>query len=252
LIRVGTLNLRNTSDRWNERYPLLIDQLTALRPDVIGLQELRRPSLQRRRILDGVNAARGFGERRFTLSPAWKTGWRGWWEGIAVLSQLPVERHDWIDLGHERVAQRVRMQLAGGHCLDFFNTHLHHSATGDAVRLAQLERILGWMQREPDVPQVLVGDFNARPDDPAIVAAKRRLRSAYEVRHGREPESTVPAPVHGLFGEEDPSVIDFIFVNDQVEVHDALVTFDAVHPDDDHLSASDHFGLAATISIGGR
>ena len=35
-LRVGTLNLRNTSDRWPERRPLLFEQLSALAPDLLG------------------------------------------------------------------------------------------------------------------------------------------------------------------------------------------------------------------------
>jgi len=44
-------------------------------------------------------------------------------------------------------------------------------------------------------------------------------------------------------------VLDYIFVSDGVEVHDARVVFDQVDPVDEHLVASDHFGLAATVSV---
>ena len=247
LVRVGTLNLRNTSDRWTERYRLIVDQLG---PAILGLQELRRPSLQRRLLLRGANLTRPANSSPYHLYPAWKSGIRRFWEGIGVLTELPVERHHWIALGSERIAQLVRVRLADGTPLDVFNTHLDHGATSDLLRVRQVERILAWMRREPDVPQVLVGDFNARPDSAAIALVTRDLRSAYAERHGDEPASTVPAPVHRRFGEQgEESVIDFIFVNDRVEVHDAWLTFDHVHPDDDRLSASDHFGLAATISV---
>ena len=36
---VATLNLRNIADRWPERIPLLIADMAALQPDMIGLQE---------------------------------------------------------------------------------------------------------------------------------------------------------------------------------------------------------------------
>jgi endonuclease/exonuclease/phosphatase family metal-dependent hydrolase len=250
IVRVGTLNLRNTSDRWTERYRLLVEQLADLGPDIIGLQELRRPSLQRELLLRGANHTRSADAQPYRLYPAWKTGLRRFWEGIAVLTELPVERHDSLPLGQERIAQRVRVRLADGSPLDFFNTHLHHSADSDLLRAIQMERILTWMNRDSDIAQVLVGDFNARPESAAIELARRHLRSAYAERHGSEPASTVPAPVHHRFGEADEeSVIDFIFVNEHVEIHDAWLTFDRVHPEDDRLSASDHFGLAATISV---
>src|SRR5258708_1196095 len=38
-LHVATLNLRNIADRWPERIPLLIADMAALQPDLIGLQE---------------------------------------------------------------------------------------------------------------------------------------------------------------------------------------------------------------------
>ena len=37
--------------------------------------------------------------------------------------------------------------------------------------------------------------------------------------------------------------------NDRVDVLDAWITFDRVAEHDERLSASDHYGLAATIAI---
>lgn len=250
IIRVGTLNLRNTSDRWPERYQLIVDQLAELGPDIIGLQELRRPSLQRHLLLRGANLTRQEHSPPYQLYPAWKTGVRRFWEGIAILTELPVERSEWIPIGNERIAQRVRLRLRDGSSLDVYNTHLHHSVAGALLRVNQIERVLAWMHRESHLPQVLVGDLNALPDSAAIALASRYLRSAYAIHHGHEPTNTVPAPVHRRYGEDDEAgVIDFILVNDHVEVLDAWITFDRVHPDDDRLSASDHFGLAASVSV---
>ncbi|MCH7488933.1 MAG: hypothetical protein IIB23_04820, partial [Chloroflexi bacterium] len=39
-IRVATLNLFNKEGRWDERQPLVVEQMTELQPDVIGLQEV--------------------------------------------------------------------------------------------------------------------------------------------------------------------------------------------------------------------
>jgi endonuclease/exonuclease/phosphatase family metal-dependent hydrolase len=247
-IRVGTLNLRNTSDRWRERAGLLVEQLSDLRPDVIGLQEVRRPSLQARRIVSGINHAIPDNRRPFRIYPVWKTGLLRLWEGVAVLTDLPVVEADWLDLrGGNRVAQRARVRV-GGTLLDFYNTHLDHSRLAHERRADQAGRILDWMAQRPDVPQVLVGDFNAQPTDPAIQLIGGRMRSAYFAFHNREPERTAPAPLSRHWGSPG-IVIDFIFVNERVEVHEASITFDQPHPDDDRLSASDHFGLAATISI---
>ncbi len=66
--------------------------------------------------------------------------------------------------------------------------------------------------------------------------------------HGQEPSKTVPTPLRvGATGAG--SVLDYIFVSDQVEVHDARVVFDEVDPADEHLVASDHYGLVVTVSV---
>ena len=248
-LRIATLNLRNTSDRWEERAPLLIDQFVALAPDVIGLQEVRVPADQGRWIVDQVNQ-RLAPERRYEhYFQTNKTGLQGRWEGIAIVSRLPIIAEDRLDLqGGHRVAQRVRVELDGA-TLDVYNTHLHHEADAHELREAQARLILDWMEPESYLPQVLVGDMNAKPWEPATKLLRSRLRSAYEAVHGREPERTSPAPLSEHWDAVEGHVIDYIFVNELIEVLDARVTFDRVDPHDARLSASDHYGLAADISV---
>lgn len=246
-IRVATLNLRNTADRWPERRGMLFDQLASLSPSIIGLQELRRPSAQPRHLVRATNAR--FRDGGYRLYPAWKTGPRRLWEGVGVLTQLPVIDAERIDLGSgDRVAQRVTVALDDGVLLDFYNTHLSHEEQATVERLTQVEMILRTMRRWPGRPSVLVGDLNAVPGEAAIRLLRETLRSAYAAIHEREPNLTVPAPLSDTWGRE-AKVIDYIFVNDRIRVLDAWVTFDAVADHDPRLSASDHYGLAATIRV---
>ena len=202
-IRVGTLNLRNTSDRWKERAPLLIEQLLALRLDVLGLQEVRVPAKQARWIVDQVNGRIGDDEAPYRFYQTNNTGFAGRLEGIAIMSRLPILEKEWLDLGGgSRVAQRVRVTPYPGAAFDFYNTHLHHKDDADTLRLEQAARILGWIDERPGVPQVLVGDFNAQPPAPPVQFVTERLRSAHVAVHGREPERTVPTPLSEEWGEE--------------------------------------------------
>ena len=165
---------------------------------------------------------------------------------MAVLSRLPVLERAKLKLGGQnRVAQRVTV-AAGDGVLDFYNTHL--ASKGEDVRTAQARRLLEWMDERSAVPQVLVGDLNARPNAASIQLLATRLRSAYAAVHGQEPEKTVPTPLRvGATGRG--SVLDYIFVNPLVEVHEAWRTFEEADPTDEHLVASDHYGLAAVISL---
>ncbi len=245
-IRVGTLNCRNTANAWRKRRTVLLGQLLELDPDVIGLQELRRWPSQagwmNRAVNDRTSDGVSYDDHR-----TYKTGVYRLWEGIAVLTRLPIVERGWLDLQiHNRVATHVAVQLPAGGLLDFYNVHLS-SKTAEA-RTAQTRLLLRWLDERGGNAQVLVGDFNAPPHEPAVGLLTERLRSAYAAVHGREPEKTVPTPLRGPAQGLD-AVLDYIFVNDRVEVHDASVTFDKAAPGDPRLVASDHYGLMATVSV---
>lgn len=245
-IRIGTLNLRNT-DRWWSRSGLLVDQMVELRPDIIGLQEVRPLSRQANWLVNEVNKA--ISPPYYRIFQQRKTGClMRFWEAIAVMTRLPVEERNGLDLrGGNRVAQRVRVRLPGGGLMDFYNTHLHHSKAAGDLRLRQAQRILNWMESRQGVAQALVGDFNADPGEPPLELISRHLRSAYLMRHGAE-IVTSPAPLSLLWGKEE-RVIDFVFVNELVEVREAWRTFEATDPDNPRISASDHYGIATDVAI---
>ena len=245
-MRIATLNVRNTADRWRERRRLLVGQLVDLAPDVLGAQELRILPDQAAWIVREVERRSG-GRLRYRWYRRPKTGLRGLWEGIGVLSRLPVAAVAWLDLGIDaRVAQRLTVQTPEGGFLDVYNTHF--GGLGEERRTAQARRILEWMDARPPVPAVLVGDLNARPGSPTLELLSSGLRSAYFDRHRREPARTVPTPLRvGYTG--DGAVLDYVFVNDLVDVEDVAVTFDKVDPVDPTLAASDHYGLVATLAV---
>ena len=231
VVVVATLNVRNTADRWRERAPLLVEQLVELDPDVVGLQEVRRFPGQARWI------AREAG-RPWTVRADYKTGWKALWEGIALLSRFPVTGHGRCRLGGDsRVAQRTTVELPDGRSLDVYDTHL---ADGHVdLRTAQARRLLEWMDERPDTPQVVLGDFNSRPGSAPVRVLTGRLRSAHALAHGSEPPRTA---VGG-------GVLDYVFVNELVEVVDAWVTFDRPSPADPALLPSDHLGVAARLRL---
>jgi endonuclease/exonuclease/phosphatase family metal-dependent hydrolase len=241
-VRIATLNLRNTADRWPARRGLLVRQLVTLAPDVIALQELRILPDQGRWIAGEVARASG-GALRYTLHRRPKSGPAGLWEGIGVLSRLPVVSTAWRDLGAQgRVAQLVTVRPPEGGVLDVYNAHL--GLGGEALRSAQAQRILDWMKGRRPGPAVLLGDLNARPGSPTIELLSRRLRSAHLSVHGCEPALTAPTPLRRHYTGEG-SVLDYVFVNELVEVSDARIAFDELDGD---LCASDHYGLVVDLS----
>ena len=242
-MRVATLNVRNTADRWPVRRGLLVRQLVALAPEVIAVQELRMVPDQARWITAEV-ARVSAGRLRYASHRRPKIGAAGLWEGIAVLSRVPVVSVAWLDLRADgRVAQRVAVRTGEG-TLDVYNAHL--GLGGEVLRSGQARRILDWMDGRRPGPAVLMGDLNARPGSPTIELLASRFRSAHLAFHGAEPARTVPTPLRvGATG--DGSVLDYILVNERVEVVDARLAFDEV---EGPLCASDHFGLVADLRLG--
>jgi endonuclease/exonuclease/phosphatase family metal-dependent hydrolase len=244
-VRLATLNLRNTADRWPERRHLIVRQLVALEPEVIGVQELRMVPDQSRWLVRAVERASG-GRLRYRCHRRAKTGLAGLWEGIGVLTRVPVVATAWLDLGTQsRVAQRITVRMPEGGLLEVYNAHL--GLGGEVVRSAQAHRILDWMASGPPLPAVLLGDLNARPGSPTIELLSGHLRSAHLAVHGAEPARTAPTPLRvGYTGSG--SVLDYVFCNDRLRVEDARLAFDQAHPSDPALLPSDHFGLFVEIS----
>src|SRR3990172_3631298 len=122
---VATLNLFNRMGEWDRRAPLVIDQLKALAPEIIGLQEVNLALDQ------GMWITRQINDRlpdhlHYRIKHAASPGQRPGVEGLAVLSRLEPIEHEVLDLmTFERVAQRLIFEVDGGPFV-FINTHLHY------------------------------------------------------------------------------------------------------------------------------
>ncbi len=248
-IKVATLNLFNKVGRWGERLPLVVEQLVALQPDVIGLQEVDLIIDQGMSLCRLVNANVGEAPR-YRVYHMGRPGRAAHVQGLAVMSRLPVEAHEGLDyLSYEGVAQRLRLRLESGEALDFYNTHLHFPPEATEERLAQAKKLLAWTDTWSGAnASVVVGDFNAYPGEPTLDLMKGRFASAFEAVHGREPEKTWPTPVN-TFDPSPPGCLDYIFVAGG-EVQEATLAFDTPHVLDADLFPSDHLGVSATVRVG--
>jgi endonuclease/exonuclease/phosphatase family metal-dependent hydrolase len=242
---VATLNIRNMADRWPERLPLLLADMAALQPDLMGLQEVVFP-LQQDRLIGAAGAGRYEAIR----------GWAGRLEyGNSLLVREPlrataVER---LDLGLNREVHRASISLEAGDLL-MAVSHLHHEVPADAERDQQAEALLAWLETAPkSVAQVVVGDFNADPREPAyarMVAAG--FRSSLVEVDGAEPAVTWPSGIQapGMDTDGDPDCLDYIWIRGAVRAVAARIVFDRAAVGDPTLYPSDHFGLVAELEIG--
>ena len=245
-LHVATLNIRNLSDRWDERLPLLLADMAALQPDLLGLQEVVYPMQQDRLI----GAA---GEGRYGVVRGW-AGRPEYGNSTLVREPLVATEFERLELGLNRSAHRLVVGLPGGGRLLFAVTHLHHAPADEAERDEQARLIVDWLAAAPAADgQVLVGDFNAEPNEPAPTRLRAAgCRSAHLEVNGREPEVTWPsgldAPAKDTDG--DPGCLDYIWVRGAVRVTSARLIFDRPAVDDATLYPSDHLGISAHLSVG--
>jgi endonuclease/exonuclease/phosphatase family metal-dependent hydrolase len=242
---VATLNLRNIADRWTERIPLLLADMAALQPDLIGLQECVF-AVQQDRILGAA------GEGTYQA----RRGWAGRPEyGNAILGKSPLELGDGerLDLGRNRSALRVPVALRSGDSLHFVVTHLHHLVPDEAIREEQAIQLTEWLR--PDAhPLVIVGDFNAEPAEATYrVMEEAGFRSAYAEANGEEPHVTWPSGIQapGMDTDGEPGCLDYIWVRGPITVEASSLAFDRAAVDDPTLYPSDHLGLRARIRVTG-
>lgn len=246
VLHVATLNIRNLADRWSERLPLLLADFAALQPDLMGLQEVVYVLEQ-----DRLIGAAGAGHYRAMR------GWAGRPEyGNSILTrvELATSRVERLELSHGRSAGRLAVEHDGARVL-FANVHLHHEVPDDAIRDDQVRILIEWLAgaSRSDV-QVVVGDFNADPAEPAyarMVAAG--FRSACLAANGSEPGVTWPSGLQGpaIDTDGEPSCLDYIWVRGEASVAAAAVVFNRPSADDPGLYPSDHFGLSAWLLLGG-
>jgi endonuclease/exonuclease/phosphatase family metal-dependent hydrolase len=249
-VTVATLNLFANMGRWDERLPLIIDQLVELRPEVIALQEVNLTTNQGMVIANAANG-RLDGGGPYQVYHMGRPGKSAHAQAQAVMSRLPVEAHEGLDyLSQECVAQRLRVRLDSGETLDFYATHLYFPPPSTDVRLEQARRLVAWLdERSGDVAaRVVAGDFNAYAGEPTVAFMKERFASAHEAANAAEPEKTWPTPVN-TWDPSDPGCLDYIFV-EGARVLEASLAFDRAHPQDDTLFPSDHLGVMAKLEVG--
>jgi len=244
---VATLNILNLADRWDERLPLLLAEMAALQPDLIGLQEVVYP-MQQDRLLGAA------GEGRYEAIRGW-AGRPEYGNSLLVRAPLAATASERLDLGAGRAAHRALVELADGSRFVVGVAHLHHVPAGAALRATEVDTLVAWIDASPDAEaQIVVGDFNAAPDEAA--AARMRdagFRSAYAEANGADPAVTWPSGLQApaMDTDGDPACLDYVWVRGAVTVEDARLFADRPAVGDATLYPSDHLGIAAHVRVGG-
>lgn len=246
-LRIATFNIRNITDRYRERKPLLGAAFAAIEPDLAGLQEVIFNEPRQDDFLAHQLPARDYQavDARSGRHPNF---------GNAILVGAgELQAHDELRLSHDRAAHRVLIALPGQVMLWFANTHLHHVPADPEVRAGQARAICAWMSDAPRADAaIVVGDFNAPPFEPAYAIMREAgWRSAFFEVNGAEPAVTWPSGIQAdtMDTDGDPNCLDYIWLSGSARARSARLAANQHPPEDPTIYPSDHFAIVAEVDL---
>jgi len=222
----------------------IVDVIRDSGADIVGLQEVDRFWLRSGGVDQEAALARELGMHSCfgpnVIRDPGSSGDVTHYYGTLILSRYPILECSNLYLPKETERQEQRGLLetlinVRGVPLRFYNTHLQHDSAN--ARHIQVDAIIEHIG-QIDVPSVLVGDLNARPDDSELEPLYEHFVDAWDVA-GTGEGYTIPVPV-------PTRRIDYVFVSPGIDVHDAQVIMNATTS-----VASDHFPVVAEIALPG-
>jgi len=230
-----------------------IDTIARVQPDIVGLQEVTRNHPfyscddQPARIVEGVRAATGqnwdvtYQQEWFTPDVSCQASGRGdgrETEGLAFLTRRGLGGVATTTLPDTRIGLQTTVRDAYG--LPVVVTHLASGSSGAATRRQQIDKLLAWTASF-GAPIVIVGDFNAGPDNaemqPVFAGFHDAWSDALQLGH-----ATGNANSHGS------NRIDYVFFapGSTLSVDSAEVVNTAALIG---ITASDHEPVVATFTV---
>jgi len=250
-LKVMTFNIQHGIDG-SHKYNLqrAIDTIAKIRPDLVGLQEVTRNHPyyncddQPAKIAEGLKAATHqpwsvvYEQEWFTPNVECQQGGRGdgkETEGLAFLAPGPLGPSSMTPLPVSRIALTVKWPAAGG--MPVTVTHLASGRQNGEARAKEVEALLKWAGTLGD-SQVVLGDFNLKPDEPGLQPMLTMFRDTWRVGS----EAGTASGGEATHGEKR---IDFVFFKGEkvnligVQTVDTASWFGA--------AASDHRPLVAVL-----
>lgn len=248
-LTIATFNLHLGLDRWLQRRDLVVSELLDLQADVIALQEIALPIQQAHWLRNQLNA-RGT-NAPYQLVQRRRRSLSNWYEGVGLLSRLPIISADALPLTFARIAVRIAVDLPDGTTVDIVSTHLRSRPNAHETREKQIMALMGWLDSRGGVQRrVIAGCLRAEPDSLAVQRMKVFFgyQSAYAAANGREPLATFPT---ALREHRTPVGLnhDYIFISPHLDVVDARLFGLKSAENDPSLYPSDHVGIFTTLRV---
>ena len=213
-IRMGIA--KDGTNSWEFRCPATIAMLNAQKPDVFGVQEAFEFQIrfieEYCRDYKSVGVGRDDGKKKGEyMSIFWnkKTVSLLQW-GTFWLSETPDKPSKGWDAHCRRTATWALMKdKKTGKKFYFVNTHLDHK--GKEAQKNGLKLIVDRIEsiNPQGYPMILTGDFNIKPNNPALVDLDARMLSARKIAADTDSHNTF----NGWSVKPTDSVIDYIYIS---------------------------------------
>ena len=253
-LTVGTYNVRcdfpgDGEQRWEYRESRFLDQVRAWAPDVLGFQEplrlqydhIRQALPEYASVGVGRDDGRSAGEfcpifyrkNRFDLGES-GTFW------FSETPEVPGSS-DWGNRNLRICTWASLREQNTGTSFYVYNLHLDHESQPSREKSVDLllRRI---RERETQAPVIVMGDFNAEPDNFALA---RFSSSPVPTSALMSVPGAAAGTFHGFTGTVEGGPIDHIFVSSEWVVESArVIPGDGLQP-----YPSDHLPVSATLSL---
>lgn len=196
-------------------------------------------------------------------------------KGLAIISRHPIIQHEKIDLpAGGKGVQLATIEPSSGPRLQLANVHMEASPLKEIKRLRKIRQIIELLSKNPELAQLVIGDFNAEKFFPSVRRVKKLgMSSVFDTLKTKHP-NTYPTSLtqQELIGQgyskshqyhamrilgqficgeisDDSglrrSVVDYIFHNNLIRPTSAEVLPESHEGE----VLSDHHFIAATVQL---
>jgi endonuclease/exonuclease/phosphatase family metal-dependent hydrolase len=254
-LKIVTFNLHGWELDWPARQTMIVEELSKIQPDVVGLQEvLETPGLKgvdnsAKVLAEHLSIATGYNYHYVFVQTHF--AWDRYDEGIAILTRHLILDSDVRFLPvtlFQRKALWARILTPEG-IIHFVTTHLDHLPQDEPNREAQVNAIKKFIEEKNSLQHaatVVCGDFNAAPGAPSIqhLTQKDSLGIQYIDTWAN---ANPGLPGYTIPSDAPAQRIDYIFVKAE-GTPPAFAASQVLHqPNGNNLYPSDHIGVMTTF-----
>ena len=231
---------------WFYRAHLIVDDINAVKPDIIGFQEVSPLHYDYIvKSMPGYLHEMAYRDD-FILSEGCPIFYRAdKYEridsGSFWLSETPeVMSKDWGSAHYRICIYVILKDKASGREFVVFNTHLDH--VSDEARIEGIKVVLDKIAEFGDLPAFLMGDLNAEPDSKTILSTKDAFDDAHDIAASADEGATF----HKWGTKPNNDRIDYIMISKGDSIVSEYRILDNCH---DGVYSSDHSSIYIKVKL---